>query len=117
VPERLFSLLGPLDPNLPSRQFVGLPPELTEGEDLRRPLPAPDVLLIEARADGVFLERFTVNSAFGGDTWHETVEDAKRQAVFEYAEAVGEWHDVPDTVGDAAEYAVEEARRARLERA
>ena len=117
VPEHLFSLLGPLDPNLPLRQFVGLPPELTKAEDLRRPLPAPDVLLIEARADGVFLERFTVNADFGGDTWHETVEDAKNQAVFEYGEAVGEWHRVPDAVGDAAQHAVEEARRARFERA
>lgn len=46
------------------------------------------MLLIEARADGVFLERFSVDADFGGDTWHETVEDAKHQAVFEYGEAV-----------------------------
>jgi hypothetical protein len=48
------------------------------------PMPHPDVVLLEGHADGPMLYRYTAHGDFGGDTWHETLDDAKRQAVLEY---------------------------------
>jgi hypothetical protein len=57
------------------------------------------------------LYRYTAHGDFGGDTWHETLDDAKRQAVLEYGDALGDWMPVPDDVSDMEEFAITAARR------
>jgi hypothetical protein len=56
------------------------------------------------------LYRYTLDRAFGGDTWHETLEDALEQAIREYGEAVEEWHAIPLGVTDAIDYAIVRGR-------
>lgn len=51
---------------------------------------------------------------FCGDTWAESVDEAKAQAGFEYEELLGAWQEVPSEVEDATAHAVREARRALL---
>ncbi len=60
------------------------------------------------------LYRYTAQGEFAGDTWHQTLEDAKAQAAAEYGEALSDWQDIPDGVSDAEAYAIEAAAR-RLE--
>ncbi len=75
--------------------------------DPEKLLPLPDVLLLEAsEGSGVMLYRYTAQGEFGGDTWHETIADAKEQAIFEYRDALGRWSEVPADVTDAHAYAV-----------
>lgn len=85
------------------RQLVGLPPELTGGKDRREPLPAPRALIIEEKAGGFYLYRFSEGGEFAGDTWHGSLAAAKQQAAFEGK--LTEWRFVPEHVQDAAEYA------------
>jgi hypothetical protein len=47
-------------------------------------MPIAEALLIEVEADGVFLFRLSADGQFAGDTWHESVEEAKEQAKFEF---------------------------------
>ena len=71
-------------------------------------LPLADVLLLESSENsGVMLFRYTTQGESAGDTWHETIADAKEQAIFEYRDAVGRWFEVPDEVTDAHAYAVQ----------
>lgn len=46
---------------------------------------------IEEGNEGYFLLRFTESSEFAGDTWHQTLDEAKRQAHFEYAIQDDDW--------------------------
>ncbi|MFO1187379.1 MAG: hypothetical protein U1E87_07995 [Alphaproteobacteria bacterium] len=39
----------------------------------------------------MFLYRIAKDREFAGDTWRETIEEAKEQAQFEYGDAVSEW--------------------------
>ena len=74
-------------------------------------MPLPDVLLLEATDDaGVMLFRWTSSGDFGGDTWHESLEDAKHQAEYEYGSSLGNWVEVPEDVKDANEYAIQFAQ-------
>jgi hypothetical protein len=58
----------------------------------------------------VFLYRMTKHGESGGDTWHQSVEDAQHQAKYEYGDAVGAWNEIPADVPDAREFAVAAAR-------
>lgn len=89
---------------------IGLPPELAgDAEEEAEQLPSPDVLVIEQESEGnVFLYRMTRTGEPGGDTWHQSVDDAKHQAEYEYGGLLGEWRAIPDDATDAREFAVEE---------
>lgn len=102
---RLFALINQ-EGTADTRHFVGIPPEVTGGRNYRKPLPHPDVLVIEEQASGVFLFRYTRDGDFGGDTWHMTVDDAKEQAEREYEGIVGEWRQVPPETTDAVAFAL-----------
>jgi hypothetical protein len=52
----------------------------------------------------------TSDGTFCGDTWHQTADDARAQAEFEF-DRVGTWHEIPADVGDAREYAFVHAKR------
>lgn len=93
------------------RQFVGLPPELTGGDDTRQPLPRPRILLIEFKDDGLFLCRATEDGTFCGDTWHLSIDDAKAQAESEYGDLVGNWIEVPSNIENYIEFALQTANQ------
>jgi hypothetical protein len=88
-----------------TRHYVGLPPQLTEGRDLRHELETASVLLIERRPDGIFLLRFVADGHFVGDTWHVSIKDAKEQAKFEFNDQISEWRPVPPEVEDVVLFA------------
>ena len=101
---RSLALVGLLAGERRVTQTAGFP------MDPSQMLPAPDVVLLIGDADpGAMLFRYTAYSAFGGDTWHASVESAREQAVDEYDEALGAWVDVPEDVQDAHSYAVQYA--------
>lgn len=91
-----------------TRHVVGLPYELRANGDGAEQLPSPDVLVIAQEGDGsIFLYRMTRNGGAAGDTWHQSVDDAKYQAEYEYGEVLGEWQAIPEAVADARDFAVE----------
>jgi len=63
-------------------------------------------LRIEEDTLGVFLFRFDATGAMVADTWHQTVDEAKDQAKFEYLIEDSDWsvatdpnHNSPDHPG------------------
>src|SRR5882724_196945 len=75
-----------------TRHVIGLPSELADNGDETQQLPSPDVLVIEQEGEGsVFLYRMTRTGEPGGDTWHQSIDDARHQAEYEYGEVLGEW--------------------------
>ena len=69
--------------------------------------PPPDVvLLIGDDNGGAMLFRYTAYGEFGGDTWHQSVDDAREHAIYDYSDALDDWVDVPTDVEDAHAYAV-----------
>ena len=81
--------------------FMGLPLELTQQRDERIPLPYAYILLIAEKADGIYLFRFTKEGDYAGDTWHQSIFDAQRQARYEYQVQAIDWHPIPQNVTDA----------------
>jgi hypothetical protein len=74
--------------------------------DERQRMAIPRVVVIESRPDGIFLDRFDESGASVGDTWHESIDDAKAQALAEYAENLGPWTSVPTSQEDAVVFAL-----------
>lgn len=60
------------------------------------------VLLISQKPDGFFLERFNEHGEFLGDTRHDEMDEAMREAYSEYG-AISEWRLCPDDA-DPLEY-------------
>jgi hypothetical protein len=77
---------------------------LTGGKDLRKRLETPVLIVIEEKADGIFLLRFTPSGNVVGDTWHRTVEEAKEQASFEFRDFLSDWKSVPPDVEDIVSF-------------
>ena len=102
---QLVALVSERNENPRSIHSLGLPPQLTEGQDDRQRLSWPRVLVIEVGPDGILLYRFAEDGSSGGDTWHANVEDAKHQAEYEYGEALSEWVAVPEGVADVLGFA------------
>ena len=71
-------------------------------------LPIADVLLLVVDEDpGAMLFRYTTAGEFGGDTWHQSVDEARAQAAFEYGDALlVPWLPVPDDVADPHQFAI-----------
>lgn len=110
--ERLFALVqtGASRPKV--RHVLGFPPELIRETDEARPLPAPDVLLIREESEGsVFLHRLTAHGDPCGDTWHQSVGDARNQATYEFGDAIGLWQYIPFDVTDPLNHALQAAKR------
>jgi hypothetical protein len=70
----------------------------------------PVLLIIEEKADGVFLFRFTGDRRCVGDTWHESVDQAKQQAAFEFQGLLSDWKPVPAQVADLISFGLEGER-------
>jgi hypothetical protein len=95
------------------RQFrAWFEPGNTVGDLLREEMTWPRVVVASQQADGVFLYRYGAEGDFAGDTWHQSLEDAHRQAEFEYGPALGGWYEIPDHIPDrgVAEFAVSAVR-------
>ena len=108
---RLFSVLRADLVRPRVRHYRGFPPEVTAGADERREEPPTAALLLEARDDGVFLERFAADGTEINDTWHVSVEDAKEQADFEFGYLLGDWREVPRHINDVASFLRNESKR------
>src|SRR5262245_38281356 len=102
---RSLALVVPHEPHRRITQTAGFP------IDPSQMLPPPDVILLVADAadPGAMLFRYTVHGEFGGDTWHESADDAREHAIYDYSDALGDWVDVPDEVEDAHAYAIQYA--------
>jgi hypothetical protein len=101
--KRLFSVVKGVRPGPQTRHYEGLPPELTDGVDSRRELPLADVLIMEEKPEGVFLYRYTEQGQFGGDTWHQKVDDAVAQSEFEFGLSPDDWKPIPEGVEDGVQ--------------
>jgi hypothetical protein len=90
----------------PSRHYVGLPPMEAGEPDTRERMAVPRVLVLETRPDGIFLDRYDQSGDEAGDTWHQSIDDAKEQAAAEYGENLGPWTEVPDSEDDPVAFAL-----------
>jgi hypothetical protein len=104
MPQRLIARLRDDFGQPTVKHYCGLPPELTEGKDRRELLGPAAVVVIAEKPSGVFLVRFTADGRFAGDTWHPTVQEAKEQAIFEFADRLSEWQFVPNDVEDVVAF-------------
>ena len=66
--------------------------------------PRPEVVFIDDSKSGWFLFQYTLAGQFGGDSWHESLEQAKAQANYEHGATLGDWIPVPNDV-DPIEFA------------
>jgi hypothetical protein len=101
---KVFALVRRPDIRPVSRHSSGLPRTLSGVDPVAYNWPR--VVLLETREDGVFLLRYDDNGAFAGDTWHQSIEEAKLQAADEFGNALGPWGQVPEGVADAVAFAV-----------
>ena len=105
---RLFAVVRANVLHPKTQHVIGFPPGLAGNRAEVQKLPSPDVLVITQESEGsVFLYRLTRAGESGGDTWHQSIDDAKHQAEYEFGEALGKWRVVPDDVADAREFAIE----------
>jgi hypothetical protein len=87
---------------LPSAASLGLPEDPSE----RQVLPPAALLIIDAEPDGggLSLIRYSDKGDFAGDTWHQSLEDAKRQAAFEFGTIT--WDYAPLIPADLQKFAL-----------
>jgi len=87
-------------PDDATSQFISAhhPAKADTGRDNPAGFPQPEVLFIDDSKSGWFLFRYTHAGQFAGDTWHQSLEQAKDQASYEYGSSLGEWIAVPGGV-------------------
>ena len=90
---RLYALVSP-QRNLKVRHTLGLPKSLDPSGDEPVLMPPARLLIIEETTEGAYLLRYSIEAEFAGDTWHQSVTEAKDQAAFEY-EPAPEWAPAP----------------------
>jgi len=101
---RRIALVGPL---ASARRVIHTAGHPIKPEDI---LPTPDVLLIVDDEEGdCMLFRYTVAGELAGDTPHDTAAEAQQEAESEYGEAVLSWMDVPESIEDAHDFAIQYA--------
>ena len=109
---RLFAIVHANVLHPKARHVIGMPHELVDEGSKAEPLPSPNVLVIEQESEGsIFLYRMTRTGEPSGDTWHQSIDDAKHQAEYEYGEVLGEWRAIPEDVTDSRGFAVEALNR------
>lgn len=102
---RWLTILNNPEINFIVSHYLGSPPELSGQAYSRILLPKPRILIIEEIGTDVFLFRFTEAGDYAGDTWHQSIEEAKKQAKFEYDIAEDAWKPIPDEVKDVVDFA------------
>jgi hypothetical protein len=67
--------------------------------DQKQEMGPAQLLVIEAMSEnpdaGALLYRFASNGECVGDTWHKSIEDAKKQVVYEYDGLAKTWQQIP----------------------
>jgi len=101
---RTFAVLSDKISPLRVNQFLGMPPELTNGEDKRQDRGIACFLVIEEKPEGFFLYRFNEDGNCVGDTWHANEEDAQEQADYEYGKGTKNWSSIPENVDDVVKF-------------
>lgn len=114
MPIRLVATVRKVDIHPPVRQFKGLPPEL-DPERGWEPMAWPRVLLIHESYGQIFIDRLTPDGTFAGNTWHETVEQAKAEAEDEYPGLLSHWLPVPPEISNEELIAYAESHIPRVE--
>ena len=68
---------------------------IDEAGDLKpvEAMPPADWVEIVEEGNGYFLFRYTEDGQFAGDSWFASVDEAKRQALFEYGIGAHDWPD------------------------
>jgi hypothetical protein len=71
-------------------------------------------LIIEETNGESFLLRYTRFKEFGGDTWHQSLQEAKEQATYEFGSSLLGWRELPpgieDPIGYGAQFFAEQKR-------
>ncbi len=74
-----------------TRHYIGA---LEDGRPIPRvELPVPAWIEISSEDGAFYLFRLDPEGACFADTWHQTLEEAKRQAAFEFGITPGDWSD------------------------
>jgi hypothetical protein len=73
---------------------------------VQKMMPFPDVLLLEGDAGGCMIYRYRIDREFCGDSWYQSVDDAKSQVMSEYGNALGDWLPVPVSESNGVKYAI-----------
>lgn len=92
------------------KHYSSMPPSASGLPDSRSELSTAAVLLIEEKADGIFLYRLTTEGVFITDTWHQSIGEAKDQAKYEFDNEPSQWKEIPEsyTELDVVRIALEE---------
>ena len=98
---RLYATIRRSDIHPPTRHFMGMPQSVDPHGNAPIPQAWPCALVIDASATSAILDRFASDGSSVGDTWHQSIDDAKDQAVAEYDGLLTEWRPVPAEVADA----------------
>ena len=101
----LFTKLNKPIKNQKTYHYIG---DISSDNPQQKIMSLPNVLIIEEHPDGIYLDRYTFNGLMVGDTWHQSIKDAKHQAAFEYEDSLGEWLEVPENVEDPIKYVLEQ---------
>lgn len=109
-PVRLVAKVNARPSDLTVKHYRGFPPALTGGADRREAMVAAAFLVIEEKASGWFLVRFTADGSCVGDTWHMSVNEAKDQAIFEFGNGLSEWEAIPSAESDAIAFYLRRCR-------
>jgi hypothetical protein len=86
--------------------YTGTAPDPSGAFETRTKMPRASVLLIERSQHGVYVIRYAANGRFAGDTWHETIEDAKHQVAYEFGDSVSDWKEVPVDINDVVAFMI-----------
>lgn len=115
MPIKLFATIGDMSSPPRTRHYLGAGPEQLDvlpdvGLQGGQLMPPARVLILLELEDGFGIWRFANDGTFAGDTWHETLDDAKYQAEFEFGDAKTEWTEIPIDSADPFEYALTHTR-------
>jgi hypothetical protein len=89
-----------------TQHHVGLPPQVGSTEN-QGTFDVATVLLLLEGDHGVALERYADDGSFTGDTWHESVDAARKQAEYEFPGSCIRWATVPEAVANPVDYVLE----------
>ena len=81
------------------KEKAGLDPSLRSTR-----FPPAAVLVVKPIPEGFLLIRLTHDGSFGGDTWSACWDDVDEEVADEYADVIGEWHEVPEGTEDVEAY-------------
>lgn len=107
---RMFARVRPSSATRGTKHYTGFPPEISDDTDSRQLLAETAVVLVEQEQSGVFMYRYSEDGSFGGDTWHQTLDDAMYQAMYEFGDDSEDWTGLPQDVQEPIPYILQQIR-------